>query len=486
MALESLTAKANVGAGTDALAVVDTAAGKAGAVALVDDSGALHGAANPVPVSSAALTSIESYFKAEDAAAGDGDKGLPLLAMRQAADTTSTTTDGDYTLLKIDEEGRLKVASKPASYPDITGDITAIQATIGTPVAGGTVSGDVSRSSNVMAFCTGTFSTVNCTFEGSLEATGDTNWFAVQAVRSNANTIETTTGNLSAQPAYAWELSVNALRRLRVRATARTSGTQSWRFVQGTYATEPIPAAQVSATQPVSGTVTATVAAATLGASALVADVTSAALTTTTTTAAITPSAGIGYEVNIPVTVVSGTNPTLDVGIEESDDNGTNWFRVYDFPRITATGIYRSPRMPLTGTRMRYVQTVSGTTPSFTRSVNRLQINASLDCIRQLIDRTLASTQTLNAVTSSVNVQNCRNAQILIAAGAITTTAPALQLEGSDDNGLTWYAIGSPLTAVASTTIRATTVDVNSQLIRARVSTAGSGATLSHVLLKGF
>lgn len=486
MALESLTAKANVGAGTDALAVVDTAAGKAGAVALVDATGVLHGEANPVPVSAAALTSIDGYFKAEDSAAASGDKGLPLLAMRQSADTTSTDTDGDYTLLKIDEEGRLKVATKPASYPDITGDITAVQATIGTPVAGGTVSGDVSRSSNVMAFCTGTFSTINCTFEGSLEATGDANWFGVQAVRSNANTIETTTGNLSAQPAYSWELSVNALRRIRVRATARTSGTQSWRFVQGTYATEPIPAAQVSATQPVSGTVTATVTAATLGASALVADVASAALTTTTTTAAITPSAGIGYEVNIPVTAVSGTNPTLDVGVEESDDNGTNWFRVYDFPRITATGMYRSPRLPLTGNRMRYVQTVSGTTPSFTRAINRLQINASLDCIRQLIDRTLASTQTLNAVTSSVNVQNCRKAQILIAAGAITTTAPALQIEGSDDNGLTWYAIGAPLTAVASTTVRATNVDVNSQLIRARVSTAGSGATLSHVLLKGF
>jgi len=54
-------------------------------------------------------------------------------------------------------------------------------------------------------------------------------------------------------------MSVNALKRVRVRATARTSGTQSWRFVQGTYATEPIPAAQVSGTQPVSGTVTATV-----------------------------------------------------------------------------------------------------------------------------------------------------------------------------------------------------------------------------------
>jgi hypothetical protein len=47
-------------------------------------------------------------------------------------------------------------------------------------------------------------------------------------------------------------MSVNAMKRVRVRCTALTSGTQSWRLVQGTYATEPVPAAQVSATQPIS------------------------------------------------------------------------------------------------------------------------------------------------------------------------------------------------------------------------------------------
>lgn len=190
---------------------------------------------------------------AEDAPHVSGEYGVLLLAVRSDSDTP-TANDGDRTVLKMDEEGRLKVATKPASYPDITGDITAIQATIGTPVAGGTVSGDVSRASNIMAFCTGTFAGINVTFEGSLEAAGDTNWFGIQAVRSNANTIETATGALSAQPVYGWEMSVNAIKRVRVRCTARTSGTQSWRFVQGTYATEPIPAAQISGTQPVSVT----------------------------------------------------------------------------------------------------------------------------------------------------------------------------------------------------------------------------------------
>jgi hypothetical protein len=391
------------------------------------------------------------------------------------------------TVLNVDEEGRVKVSTKPASYPDITGDITAVQATIGTPVAGGTVSGDVSRASNVMAFCTGTFSTVNVTFEGSLEASGETNWFGIQAIRTNANTIETATGNLSAQPVYGWEMSANALRRVRVRCTARTSGTQSWRFVQGTYATEPIPAAQVSATQPVSGTVTATVANATtnLIIPTTVADVASAAITTTTTTATLTPTAGVSYQVNIPVTVATGTNRTLDVRIEESDDTGTNWYTVYEFPRITDVGNYRSPMLPVRGNRIRYVQTVGGTTPSFTRAINRLQANLMVnEVIRQAFDRTVSLT-TLNAATTGLGVLNCRNASLTVNIGT-AGTPPALQLQGSDDNGGTWFDIGSPLTAVASSTVKTVVNGINCQQIRARVSTVGATVVAGYVLVRGF
>ena len=220
------------------------------------------------------------------------------------------------------------------------------------------------------------------------------------------------------------------------------------------------------------------------------ADVASAALTTTTTTAAFIPTGGKSYEVVIPITAVSGTTPTLDIDIEESDDSGTNWFKVYSFPRATAVGILRSPRIPLTGNRVRYVQTVSGTTPSFTRAVNRLQTYDSVPAMRQLIDRsvsltTLGST-TPSAVNTALNVQPCRNVQLIVNVGAITTTAPALQLEGSDDNGATWYSIGTPLTAVASSTVQLTVNNVQTALLRARVSTAGVGVTAGYVLLKGF
>ena len=139
--------------------------------------------------------------------------------------------------LPLNSDGRVQTSNLPAPASAVTGNIVA---------NGGTVFANVSRHSNVMAHCYGTFNTVNCAFEGSLDSTNGSNgnWFAVQAARSSTNTVETTTGNLSAAPAYAWEMSVNALTYVRVRATALTSGTQSWVLNLGSYATEPIPALQ--------------------------------------------------------------------------------------------------------------------------------------------------------------------------------------------------------------------------------------------------
>ena len=88
-------------------------------------------------------------------------------------------------------------------------------------------------------------------------------------------------------------------------------------------------------------------------------------------------------------------------------------------------------------------------------------------------------------MTPSLNVQNCRNAQLVINLGA-ATTPPALQLEGTDDNGASWYAIGSPLTGVASSSVPLTVNNIQAQLLRARVSTAGATVTAGYVLIKGF
>jgi hypothetical protein len=156
--------------------------------------------------------------------------------------------DGKMT---VNEDNRLMVATKPAVYDVLKQNITANAQTF--PI-------DVTTVSNIMVHCRVNPSVAghNSTFEGSLNSTNgvDGNWFTVQAVRSNANTIETTTGVLATTPVYCWELSVNALKFFRIRTTAHTSGTMEWLIQRGSYATEPIPAIQTHA---ISGTVTANI-----------------------------------------------------------------------------------------------------------------------------------------------------------------------------------------------------------------------------------
>jgi hypothetical protein len=213
-------------------------------------------------------------------------------------------------------------------------------------------------------------------------------------------------------------------------------------------------------------------------------DVVSSALTVTTTTGVITPTFGSSYRVNIPITTVSGTSPTLDIQIQESTDSGTSWYSVYDFPRITTTGSYNSPLIQFNGNRIRYVQTISGTTPSFTRAINRLQSSVNTTLYRQLIDRTIVLT-TISSTTPSLLIDGCKSVMLTASIGT-TTGTPSIQLQGSDDNGVSWYSIGSPLSVPTNSTTSLTVPNINSQLLRGIVSTAGMGTVLNYILIRGF
>lgn len=207
--------------------------------------------AAPVPVAVAIVKNTDTPFS-------NGDPGLLMLAKRRDSDSTSVSADGDYTTLNMDEAGRLKVSTQPGTTAAVKANITANAQTV--PI-------NVERASNLtISMVATTLSGHNATFEYSNNSTNGTdgNWYGVQVVRSNANTVETTTGALAATPVYGWEASVNAYKWFRVRATAHTSGTAAYILQPGSYATEPIPAIQVTGTQPVSGTVTATVTAGTV------------------------------------------------------------------------------------------------------------------------------------------------------------------------------------------------------------------------------
>lgn len=214
-------------------------------------------------------------------------------------------------------------------------------------------------------------------------------------------------------------------------------------------------------------------------------DIHSAQLSATATSRAYAAPLRPAFQAAVKVTAVSGTNPTLDVHMEASDDKGVTWTRVYSFPRITAAGTYRSHTIPLRWSLIRYVQTIGGTnTPTFTRSIVRDAVKDDEVATTQIIDRAI-TVNTLNSVTSALPAAHAKNAVLTVTMGAITTTAPQFMIEGSED-GTNWVAITTALTSVASSTVTTKVNDTQFPFLRAKVTTAGSGATLGSVTLKAF
>ena len=220
-------------------------------------------AGDPLPVvdsnSAATLSSVLTAVQAlvtgvsqHDAVAADGHGGLVMLAKRRDSDASAMVSDGDFGYISLDENQRVKVATQPASVDSGTGSITA---------NGQNVSIKCGRFGNIaVSMVATTLVGHNVSFQCSNNSTNGTdgNWYGVQAVRSNANTVEAASGVLTATPVYMWHINVGDYQYFRVLATAHTSGTATYILKPGAYATEPIPAIQVTGTQPVSGTVTAT------------------------------------------------------------------------------------------------------------------------------------------------------------------------------------------------------------------------------------
>lgn len=213
-------------------------------------------------------------------------------------------------------------------------------------------------------------------------------------------------------------------------------------------------------------------------------DIASGAITSTVTSATLLNTHGNGFQISIPVTAVTGTNSTLDVSVEESYDGGTNWVKLYDFQRITATGSYNSPMLRAQGGHVRYVRTITGTTPSFTMSLIRnIRPMITAEPQKRLLDRSIVLT-TLNSLTPTLFQGSANNVQLVLNLGSVTT-APVIQLEGSEDN-INWYTIGTTLTGVANSTVQLTVNSISATYTRARVSTAGTAVTIGYVGIKAW
>lgn len=158
---------------------------------------------------------MSNNFRLPATPAGDAGTG-PLLA------TTDNGTSHEQWV-------RVAGGANPAS--------TSATITTATSVVGGSV--DYGSVGNVTVVMSGTYAGVNAAFEVSPD--GGTTWVSLAGAREdNPAYTETVTGVLPANTTRAWSFGFFGFNRMRVRATAFTSGTANVTIIPGTLLTEPV------------------------------------------------------------------------------------------------------------------------------------------------------------------------------------------------------------------------------------------------------
>ena len=208
-------------------------------------------------------------------------------------------------------------------------------------------------------------------------------------------------------------------------------------------------------------------------------DQTSLAITTTTTGAAKTITNGSSVSITVNITVVSGTSPTYDFKVQESND-GTIWTDIWQAPRATAVSSIVTPALRIRGTQYRYVETIGGTTPSFTRTITSARMPHAGELIRNIVDRTIAPITT-NSTTPSLYVEGCSYYAITVFQGAGGSSV-TFAIDGSMDN-TNWVQNIKQINGVVSGVVQGYATG-GYKFIRARVVTGVASTTLNYLQLQ--
>lgn len=335
---------------------------------------------------------------------------------------------------------------------------------------------DVSGYAGLSVQLTGAF-TATISFQGSND-----NFTTASAVFCwNTGTINAIAVSTAAAASTFW--CPRVYKYFRVRATAYTSGTITGNTQAMVFVPNDVFAKDILVTSGTLTTVTTvtTVSTDNLAANTATTDLASTAKTTTFTQATVTPASGqLSESIQIAVTVVSGTNPTMDCVVAESYDSGTNFQVLYSFERITATGFYTTPMLRVNGNRVNYTCTIGGTTPSFTMSIVRVGSQASTQIQRRYFDRTI-NPQSNGSTSIAFNIEDCAE----FSYGVADTTAGTpgtFDLQLSEDN-IVYEKQGINITPASNASASINNIPLLSKWAQIVVTNAGVTETLNYAWL---
>lgn len=153
----------------------------------------------------------------------------------------------------------------------------------------------------------------------------------------------------------------------------------------------------------------------------------------------------------VDVTAVSGTNPTLDI-FEEGSEDGINWFQFTQTHRFTNTGQQRFQSLRLAAKFYRYRWIVGGTSPSFTFSIITTLKNYLPKRFGNKIQYGFDLTQALNTPSETFSAADASNVSIILSRGTDTGGVAGYKIQVSNDES-NWTDITSELKQAISTNL---------------------------------
>jgi hypothetical protein len=222
------------------------------------------------------------------------------------------------------------------------------------------------------------------------------------------------------------------------------------------------------------------------GAPVVGAEVASAARTVSGNSGAISVPTGGAISAAIAITAASGINPTLDLFLAETFDNGTTWVRTYAFPRQTAAGgVLRLEAYKLAAGQRRWEWEIGGTSPSFTFGITTGQASGEAPFLRRVYDRTAALINGTSGGTSAwLNIAAMEAVTAYVTLGVTTTPATYQWRVGNDQTLTNGVLVGSPVAAVANGTVAIPLpAGIVAEWARLEVIGVGTGQTGVHVAM---
>ena len=206
--------------------------------------------------------------------------------------------------------------------------------------------------------------------------------------------------------------------------------------------------------------------------------------------AVIAEANGLGAAATFDVNLTAwtaGASTGLDIYLQESPDNGTTYYDIWQCEALTAVGRCRIPAIPINGRRrMRWVNR-GGAATTATVTVTAMEQSDGHTKLFQFFDRTASvGSGTAAAGTNSATYHIDMPDRLTVAVQTGTATAPASWKVQMSMDGTNWYDASAAISCPASSmTLLPITAGVTGRLMRVQCTVTGTSALVSAIHIGG-